>query len=105
MVDIRLLTMREAAAVAAVTAHYAEHAHPPSCKEIAHRLGVRTSQADRLIKAAASLGSLIVVRRKGIRTQVRLARPPVAVPELNATFEKVPSSGNDRETNSNRLAA
>ncbi len=110
---MRALTVREAAAVAAVTAHYAEHGRPPSLKEIALRLVVRTSQADRLVKAAALLGSLVVVRRQGVRTQIRLASPLVEIAtralarELAArdAAETVPPRGNDRETNRQRLAA
>ncbi len=110
----RLLSNREAAAVAAVRTHYAEVGRPPSYKEIGARLGVRTSQADRLVKSAATLGSLFVVRRPGQRTQVRLAVPLAEVAtialatELAARSnapEPLPRPGNNRETNRARLAA
>jgi DNA-binding IscR family transcriptional regulator len=113
MIDTRLRTLREAATVAAVTTHYAEHGRPPTYKEVGHRLGVRKSRADQLVKACVGLGSLIVIRRRGVRTEIRLATPlaEISTADLVAEVERrhrseiVPATGNNLETSPIRLAA
>ena len=108
----RALSVRQQQTLGAVRAHYAALGRPPSYKELGARLGVEKSQADNLVKACERLGSLRVVRRKGVKTEIRLTRPleEVASADLVAELASrgvtlIAPTGNDPEELPVALAA